>query len=145
MDASAFDGFHLIELERGEDRAAGVLCIGERHVIAGTRYRTSLARMRKAGIVVEGIDLYDFETQYRDGAPHAVIRLNARLGDSSVNRVAASRAFEADAPVGGTTAADAAAAIEQAVNRLLPDIVGWTLDEGQKAWAQRTSSEPNAR
>jgi hypothetical protein len=25
------------------------------------RYRTALARMRKAGIVVEGIDVYDFE------------------------------------------------------------------------------------
>jgi dimethylargininase len=61
VDTSAFDGFHLIELERGEDRAGGVLCIGERHVISGMRYRTSLARMRKAGIVVEGIDLYDFE------------------------------------------------------------------------------------
>ncbi|HVV96666.1 MAG TPA: ABC-type transport auxiliary lipoprotein family protein [Rhodanobacteraceae bacterium] len=97
------------------------------------------------GDFVLSIDLYDFETQYRDGAPHAVIRLNARLGDSSVNRIAASRAFEVDAPVGGTTAADAAAAIEQAVNRLLPDIVGWTLGEGQKAWTQRASSERNAR
>jgi len=32
-------------------------------------------------------DLYDFETQYRDGAPHAMIRLNARLTDSSTNRI----------------------------------------------------------
>jgi len=60
-DARAFAGFRTIELEQGEERAAGVLCLGEHHVIADVRYRTALARMRKAGIVVEGIDLYDFE------------------------------------------------------------------------------------
>jgi dimethylargininase len=61
VDARAFEGFRTIELERGEERAAGVLCLGEHHVIADVRYLTSLARMRKAGILVEGIDLYDFE------------------------------------------------------------------------------------
>lgn len=61
IDLRAFDGFKTIVLERGEDMAAGVLLLGERHVIADVRYRTSLARMRRAGVVVEGIDLYDFE------------------------------------------------------------------------------------
>ena len=61
LDTRAFAGFHTIELERGEERAAGVICLGEHHVIADVRYRTALARMRKAGVVVEGIDLYDFE------------------------------------------------------------------------------------
>jgi len=61
LDAEAFAGFKTIALERGEELAAGVLTLGERHVIADVRYRTALARMRKAGIVVEGIDLYDFE------------------------------------------------------------------------------------
>jgi dimethylargininase len=61
LDTSAFKNFKRIDLERGEASAAGVLVLGERHVIADVRYKTSLARMRKAGIVVEGIDLYDFE------------------------------------------------------------------------------------
>lgn len=61
IDLRLFEGFKTIVLERGEDMAAGVLVLGERHVIADVRYRTSLSRMRKAGIVVEGIDLYDFE------------------------------------------------------------------------------------
>ena len=87
------------------------------------------------------IDLYDFETQYRDGSPHAVIRLNARLVDESLNRVAAARTFEADAPVAGTTAADAAAAFEQALNRLLPDIVGWTLEQGQSVWSKAKAAD----
>jgi len=61
VDPAAFSGFKTIVLERGEAMAAGVLVLGEHHVIADVRYRTALAQMRKAGIVVEGIDLYDFE------------------------------------------------------------------------------------
>jgi dimethylargininase len=61
VDPALFAGFKTIVLERGEERAAGVLVLGEHHVIADVRYRTALAAMRKAGIVVEGIDLYDFE------------------------------------------------------------------------------------
>jgi dimethylargininase len=61
VDVSKFARFNVIALDRGEERAAGVVCLGEHHVIADVRYRTALARMRKAGIVVEGIDLYDFE------------------------------------------------------------------------------------
>jgi cholesterol transport system auxiliary component len=85
------------------------------------------------------IDLYDFETQYRDGVPHAVIRLNAKLTDAVLNRVAAARTFESEAPVAGVQAADAAAAVEQTLNRLLPEIVGWTLDQGESAWSQRNT------
>jgi cholesterol transport system auxiliary component len=101
-------------------------------------------RIQGVGAVASGlhgdyllsIDLYDFETQYRDGAPHALIRLNAKLVDESQNRVAAARSFDADAPVAGAQAGDAAAAFEQALNRLLPDIVGWTLDQGESIWTK---------
>jgi cholesterol transport system auxiliary component len=107
----------------------------------------SSGRIQGVGAVASGlhgdyllsIDLYDFETQYRDGAPHAVIRLNVKLVDESQNRVAAARSFEADAPVAGAQAGDAAAALEQALNRLLPDIVGWTLDQGQAVWTKPKS------
>jgi dimethylargininase len=61
VDPALFSGFKTIILERGEATAAGVLLLGEHHVIADVRYRTALGQMRKAGIVVEGIDLYDFE------------------------------------------------------------------------------------
>ncbi|HLY01302.1 MAG TPA: hypothetical protein VKR56_02255 [Candidatus Cybelea sp.] len=59
-DIAAFSGFRTIVLERGEELAAGVLCLGERHVLADLRYRTALARLRGAGITVEAIDLYEF-------------------------------------------------------------------------------------
>ena len=80
------------------------------------------------------IDLYDFETQYRDGSPHAVIRLNAKLTDFSINRIRAARTFEVDTPVAGAQAADAAGAFEQALGQLLPQIVDWTLEQGQANW-----------
>jgi len=80
------------------------------------------------------VDLYDFETQYRDGSPHAVIRFNAKLTDSSTNRIAAARTFEADAPVGGAQAAAAAAAFDEALAQLLPSVVDWALTEGESRW-----------
>jgi dimethylargininase len=59
-DASAFAGFKTIVLERGEEGAAGALCLSERHVISDMRYRTALNQMERAGITVESIDLYEF-------------------------------------------------------------------------------------
>lgn len=59
-DHTVFDGFRTIVLERGEELAAGVLYLDDRHVLADLRYRTALAAMRRAGITVEAIDLYDF-------------------------------------------------------------------------------------
>jgi dimethylargininase len=59
-DATAFAGFKTIVLEKGEELAAGVLCLGERHVLADVRYRTALGAMRRAGLHVESIDLYEF-------------------------------------------------------------------------------------
>jgi dimethylargininase len=59
-DLSAFAGFKTVLLARGEERAAGALLLDERHVLADIRYRTALAAMRRAGIAVEAIDLYEF-------------------------------------------------------------------------------------
>jgi dimethylargininase len=59
-DPAAFAGFKTIVLERGEEGAAGALCLSERHVISDMRYRTALAQMERAGITVESIDLYEF-------------------------------------------------------------------------------------
>ena len=59
-DLSAFAGFKTIVLEPGEEMAAGVVCLGERHVLADIRYRTAIPMMRRAGITVEAIDLYEF-------------------------------------------------------------------------------------
>jgi dimethylargininase len=60
VDPAPFAGFKTIVLERGEELAAGVLCLDDGHVIADIRFRTALRAMRRAGVAVESIDLYDF-------------------------------------------------------------------------------------
>ena len=60
VDLAAFDGFRTIVLERGEELAAGILPLGDRHVIAEMRFRTALLIMKRAGINVEALDLYEF-------------------------------------------------------------------------------------
>jgi dimethylargininase len=60
VDLAAFEGFRTIVLELGEEQAAGVLPLAERHVIADIRFRTALSTMRRAGIGVEALDLYEF-------------------------------------------------------------------------------------
>ncbi len=60
VDPAPFAGFNTIVLERGEELAAGVLCLDDGHVLADIRFRTALRAMRRAGIAVDSIDLYDF-------------------------------------------------------------------------------------
>lgn len=54
-------GFATVDLERTEEElGAGVFALGERHVIADLRYPNAVAQLRKRGVTVEAIDLYDF-------------------------------------------------------------------------------------
>ena len=80
-------------------------------------------------------DLHDFQLEIRDGAPHAVIRFQARLLDYTTNRVLAAQAFAADAPAAGADAASAFAAFESAFGTIVPQLVDWTLREGERLHA----------
>jgi N-dimethylarginine dimethylaminohydrolase len=60
IDRAAFSGFRTIVLEPDDDYGAGVLNLGDHHVLADVRYPRAINALRKAGIVVEAIDLYDF-------------------------------------------------------------------------------------
>lgn len=60
LDAAAFGAFKTITLDRGEEMGAGVLCLSDHHVLMDVRYRTSQAKLSKAGVTVEAIDLYEF-------------------------------------------------------------------------------------
>jgi cholesterol transport system auxiliary component len=77
------------------------------------------------------ITLHDFELEVADGS-RAVVRLQARLLDYTSNRVLATRGFEVEAPAAASDAAAAFAAFEVALNRLVPDLVDWTLGEGER-------------
>lgn len=83
-----------------------------------------------------GITLHDFQLEM-DGGAHAVIRLQARLLDYTTNRVLAAQAFGVETPAGGSDAAAAFAAFDAALNRLVPQLVDWTVREGNAAYAAK--------
>lgn len=60
IDRSAFQGFKILTAPAGHERGAGVLNLGEHHVLANVRYPSVIDVLRRGGIVVEAIDLHDF-------------------------------------------------------------------------------------
>ena len=61
LDHAAFAGFKTFVTPRGQDLGAGVLPLGDRHVIADVRFSSFNEILRKGGIAVEALDLYDFD------------------------------------------------------------------------------------
>lgn len=76
------------------------------------------------------IGLHDFQLELNGGSPRAAIRFQAQLMDYTSNRVLASRAFVAETPAAGIDAASAFAAFQAALNTVVPELVDWTLREG---------------
>jgi dimethylargininase len=60
VDATAFAKWQTIEVPSGEDYGAGVLCLGNRRVLANVRFCTVAPLLRKAKITVDSIDLWEF-------------------------------------------------------------------------------------
>ncbi len=60
LDHAAFAGFTKYIAQAGNELGAGVLNLGERHVLADMRFPGVVDMLRAAGVVVEAIDLYDF-------------------------------------------------------------------------------------
>jgi dimethylargininase len=60
IDHAPFAGFKIFTAPLGHERGAGVLNIGEHHVVANVRYPSVIDMLRRGGIVVEVIDLHDF-------------------------------------------------------------------------------------
>ena len=60
VDASAFAGLQRIVLPRGEERAAGLMLLNERHALVDLRYRESLRILSRAGVSLECFDCYEF-------------------------------------------------------------------------------------
>lgn len=60
LDHAAFAGFKILQVPSGDDLGAGVLNLGDHHVLADVRFARASEVLRKNGITVEAIDLYDF-------------------------------------------------------------------------------------
>jgi dimethylargininase len=60
IDHGAFAGFKTFVTQPGDELGAGVLNLGDHHVLADVRFPRVIDTLRKGGVVVEAIDLYDF-------------------------------------------------------------------------------------
>jgi dimethylargininase len=60
VDLVPVTGLQIVEVVRGEEAAAGVLCFGERRAIVNLRFRESIRLLRAANVSVEAIDLWEF-------------------------------------------------------------------------------------
>lgn len=87
------------------------------------------------------IELRDFQIEYHDGKPEAAIRFQANLLDYSSNRVLATQAFSATKEAAGADAASAFSAFQAALNKVVPELVDWTLREGNTAHARPAAQD----
>ncbi|PKO55972.1 MAG: ABC transporter [Betaproteobacteria bacterium HGW-Betaproteobacteria-21] len=73
-------------------------------------------------------DLRAFHSEYRDGAPEVVVRLDARLVHAAGQRIVASRSFEIREAVAGTSVPEVVQAFGHAGDRLAQALVAWTVE-----------------
>jgi cholesterol transport system auxiliary component len=76
-------------------------------------------------------DLQDFEVETGHGDPCVHLRITARLVRTRDRAIVATRSFDAAPPASGSFDG-AIAGFDSAVAQLLPEIVGWTLTEGNR-------------
>lgn len=86
----------------------------------------------RADVELGGL-LRAFQTEYRNGNPKVVVRLDAHLVDIASRRILATRRFETVEPVRGEQVAEVVDAFGRASDRLAVDIIEWTIREaGQR-------------
>ncbi|WP_068804114.1 ABC-type transport auxiliary lipoprotein family protein [Thauera phenolivorans] len=78
-------------------------------------------------------DLRAFQSEYRDGEPEIVIRLDARLVRPLGRRIVASRHFELRRRVAGTAVPEVVRAFGAAADALSVELVEWVIEEAQAA------------
>ncbi|UTH36864.1 ABC-type transport auxiliary lipoprotein family protein [Pseudomonas sp. KHPS1] len=78
-------------------------------------------------------DLRSFHSEYRDGIPYALIRLEVNLVDARDQRILASRRFSISQPASDTSVPAVIAAFGQAGDQLSRELVDWTLNQGRRA------------
>ncbi|MGK9066305.1 ABC-type transport auxiliary lipoprotein family protein [Stutzerimonas chloritidismutans] len=76
-------------------------------------------------------DLRAFQSEYVDGKPVVVIRLDARLVDRNNQHTLANRRFEVRQPSTGTDVERVVEAFGQASDRLSADLLQWTLEHAR--------------
>ncbi|TDN56660.1 ABC-type transport auxiliary lipoprotein family protein [Azoarcus indigens] len=74
-------------------------------------------------------DLGAFRSEYRDGKPEVLIRLDARLVAPDTQRILVSRRFEVRQPVAGKAVPEVVRAFGAAADSLSAELLAWTIQE----------------
>jgi cholesterol transport system auxiliary component len=85
-------------------------------------------------------ELREFQAEYFDGvdkAPNIRVRLNVKLIRQPRREIVASRTFETLVPSTGTSMRSIVEAFDEAVGKVLKNVVTWTLTEGDVALSNR--------
>lgn len=109
----------------GFERSGRILGVG---ATAGLRAEVGLT-----------LELRAFQAEVGPDGARAVVRLQASLVDYSSNRVFAARSFEAITPAQSPAITAMFPAFEAALDQVVPQLVDWTLAEGQR---QRATARP---
>lgn len=92
------------------------------------------------------MDVRRFEADYRGQAtPTALIEVNAKLIHVIDQRVVADRTFRQENPAGSTDVAQVTAALEQGLQTLTTNVVGWTLVTGEQDHARSAVTPARVR
>lgn len=78
-------------------------------------------------------ELRAFQSEYRDGRPEVVVRLDARLVDTGSRHIVASHSFEQRVVASDPAVPAVVQAFGAASDRLAAEVVGWTLRAGSAA------------
>lgn len=78
-------------------------------------------------------DLRAFQSEYRDGAPEVVVRVDARLVRTSTQRILASRRFGVKVPASGVAIPEVVRAFGQAADKVSDELVQWVVEQGVAA------------
>ena len=84
-------------------------------------------------------ELRSFEAVYANGAPQAVVELQAKLVDARDGHVIAARAFTEREPAAGEDVEYVVQAFSRALDRSTAAVAGWTLVEGNRHEAKHAS------
>lgn len=80
------------------------------------------------------LDLREFQTEYGDGGPpDAHVRINAKLVQMPQRAIIASQRFSARVGARADNLEDIVGAFDDALGKVLKNLVGWTLRSGQNA------------
>ncbi|MBS0431550.1 MAG: membrane integrity-associated transporter subunit PqiC [Proteobacteria bacterium] len=90
----------------------------------------------RADFVLSG-NLRAFQSEYRNGSPVVVVRFDAQLRRGGSRSVLVARSFEVTATPSGVAVPQVVQAFGQACDQLSAQVVAWTLEQGQQAWAQQ--------